>query len=36
MVISETREKYLSDLSERFRDSVITERLYLQFASFFG
>lgn len=30
MVISETREKYLSDLSERFRDSVITERLYLQ------
>lgn len=30
MAISETREKYLSDLSERFRDSVITERLYLQ------
>lgn len=30
MAISETREKYLSDLSERFRDSVIKERLYLQ------
>lgn len=30
MVLSETREKYLRNLSKQFRDTVLSERLYLQ------
>lgn len=30
MAMSETREKYLRDLSERFRDTIVSERLYLE------